>query len=73
MQMFNRSNTNLLENEQKDMVPLTPEVAREIEKLLAKNADALEEVMARHKAGRDLNDMQPSPRTTKLRSYGTAN
>ena len=69
--MFNRSNTNLLTNEKSDMVPMTPEVAREIEKLLDKNADALEKVMARHKAGRCTNEMQRSPRENELRSYGT--
>lgn len=71
--MFNRSNRNLLENKQSNMVPLTPEVAREIEKLLVKNADALEEVMARHKAGRDTHEMQRSPGATELSRHGMAN
>jgi hypothetical protein len=55
-------------NQQQELAPLTPEVAREIEKLLIKNAEALENLMVRHKAGRDTKEIQRQPRAEQFSS-----
>lgn len=52
--MFKSSNTNDKQpNQQPELVPLTPEVAREIEKLLDKHTDTLRNLKANHKTGSD--------------------
>lgn len=64
--MFNRSNTRSIQAHQgKELTPLTPEVAREIEKLLIKNSEALERLRVRHSTGRGTKDIQRNLVTVK--------
>lgn len=65
--MFDRSTTNHMQtNQDQELVPLTPEVAREIEKLLIKNADVLENVRARHTASRSAEEIQRQTRAAQI-------
>ena len=67
--MLNRSNTrNAQADQPQELVPLTPEVAREIEKLLIKNAEALERLRVRHSAGRGTKDIQRQKRVAQFSS-----
>lgn len=57
--MFNRSHTqNAQTHSQQELVPLTPEVAREIEKQLIKNAEALEKLKIRQNTGRVSSELR---------------
>jgi hypothetical protein len=65
--MLNRSNTrNAQENQPRELVPLTPEVAREIERLLIKNAEALEDLMVRHNTGRNSKEIKRQQRAAQF-------
>jgi hypothetical protein len=67
--MSNRSNVRSTQaNQPQGMVPLTPEVAREIENLLDKNAEALENLMVRHNAGRGTKEIQHQQRAAQFSS-----
>jgi hypothetical protein len=64
--MLNHSNTrNAQANQPQELIPLTPEVAREIERLLIKNSEALERLKDRHNAGRGTKDFQRNLVTVK--------
>lgn len=65
--MLNRSHTrNAQANQQQELTPLTPEVAREIEKLLIKNSDAIENLRARYDRVRGTKEIQRNPRITQF-------
>ena len=67
--MLNRSNIrNAQAHPQPEMVPLTPEVAREIEKQLIKNAEALEELRARQNAGHEIKEIRRQQRAAQFSS-----
>jgi hypothetical protein len=65
--MLNHSNTrNAQADQPQELVPLTPEVAREIEKLLIKNAEALERLRVRHNAGRNSKEIKRQQRAAQF-------
>ena len=67
--MSNRSNVrNMQADQHQGMTPMTPEVAREIEKLLNKNAETIENLMVHHKNGRDIREIQRQPRKAQFSS-----
>lgn len=53
-------------NQPQELVPLTPEVAREIEKLLSKNAEKIENLMVRYKIGVDAGETQRQSRMAQV-------
>jgi hypothetical protein len=65
--MSKRSNTRHTQaNQPQELVPLTSEVAREIEKLLNKNAEKIENLMVRYKTGVDAGETRRRPRTAQV-------
>jgi hypothetical protein len=53
-------------NQPQELVPLTPEVAREIEILLNKNAEKIENLMVRYKTGVDAGETRRQPRMAQV-------
>lgn len=65
--MSKRSNTRHMQvNQPQELVPLTPEVAREIEILLNKNAEKIENMMVRYKTGVDAGETRRQPRMAQV-------
>jgi hypothetical protein len=65
--MFTTSKkTNKQTGQRQGLVPLTPEVAREIEKQLDKHAKTLENLKAHYKAGSAAMDTQHRSSTTQV-------